>query len=192
MATLWPNAWYSDATSTGTTAYSYGTSTAGTINNLRPMPVMGASYPSTIVDWKYIAEAAKALGMALKGQKQWEKAMALKAKQPPPPPIRMPAPIEFNRYINASDLLEEFIKFLGENDVRKGQVMELPLELFIKWLVIRACEEDKEEPNVTLALPPPKTKPRCMGCQKFIGKGVLVPFHNEQCASHYYQRIKVA
>lgn len=67
-------------------------------------------------------------------------------------PIRRPPPREFNRFINASDLLEEFIHYLGTLSVKKSEVMELPVELFIKWLIIRACEADGEEPNVEMPL----------------------------------------
>lgn len=101
---------------------------------------------------------------------------------------RLPAPREFNRYINASDLLEEFIGFLGEHDVRQSEVMSMPLELFIKWLIIRACEEDQEEPNVTLQLPAPKQKTRCLGCGKFMKKDVKLLMHGEQCAQYYFRR----
>lgn len=103
---------------------------------------------------------------------------------------RRPSPLEFNKYINASDLMEEFIEFLGENKVKQQEAWNIPIEHFIKWLIIRACEEDKEEANVTLELPSPKKQPRCMGCQKFMPKLIEAPFHTEICAGFYFSRQK--
>ena len=105
----------------------------------------------------------------------------------PGPSPRQPAPREFNRYINASDLLEEFIRFLGEHKVRQGEVLKLPIDLFVKWLILRACEQDGEEPNVTLQLPPPRQQARCLGCGRWA-KGLTVPFHDSHCAGFYYKR----
>ena len=102
--------------------------------------------------------------------------------------LRAPAPRNFNRYINASDLMEEFIQFLGEQKDKKGEVFQLPMELFIKWLIIRACEEDQEEPNVTLELPSPKKQNRCLGCNQFMVKDVM-PLHNDKCANIYFNRV---
>ncbi len=102
--------------------------------------------------------------------------------------IRRSAPKEFNKYINSSDLLHEFIAFLGEQKVRQSEVMGLPIELFIKWLIIRACEEDHEEPNVTLTLPSPKRQPRCLGCGRFVPKALSPTLHNVRCAEFYFSR----
>jgi hypothetical protein len=71
---------------------------------------------------------------------------------------------EFNRYLNASDLLEDFIKFVGTADVSRGEFLKLPVELFIKWLVVEAARADGEpveeweadlHKNVPRLLPPP-------------------------------------
>lgn len=102
---------------------------------------------------------------------------------------RLPPPREFNPYINASDMLEEFFRFLGTEQVRKREVFKLPLDLFVKWLIIRACEADGEEPPVTLELPAPKQQPRCLGCQRFLPAGVPVLLHGQRCAGYYYARI---
>ena len=103
-------------------------------------------------------------------------------------PPRM-KPSGFNKYVNASDLLEEFIAFLGSERVKKGEVMGLPVELFIKWLIIRACEEDEEEPNVVLQLPAPKAKPRCLGCGQYMHLNPGIPLiHNQQCSQYYFSR----
>jgi len=104
-------------------------------------------------------------------------------------PLGAPKPPSgFNKYVNASDLLEEFIKFLGDEGVRRAEIMGMPVELFIKWLIIRACEEDEEEPNVTLELPAPAKQPRCLGCQRFMKRGTVVPLHGETCSGLYFRR----
>lgn len=101
---------------------------------------------------------------------------------------RRPPPREFNRYINASDLLEEFIAWVGQQGVRQGEFMDLPVDLFVKWLVIRACEEDQEEPNVVLALPVPAAQPRCLGCQRFMSRDTTIPLHDGTCAERHFGR----
>ena len=107
--------------------------------------------------------------------------------------LRRPAPLEFNRYINGSDLLEEFIAFAGEHGARQDDVLELPVELFVKWLIVRACEEDQEEPPEVIeprALRRPQ--PRCLGCQRWMRRGVELPMHDDRCASLYFARRAVA
>lgn len=83
---------------------------------------------------------------------------------------------DFNPYVNASDLLEEFIKFCGEEDVSQQEFLKLPLELFIAWMVTRAAEKDGDEPdpmekailhNGMAKLAPP-SKPKCFHCGRFI------------------------
>jgi hypothetical protein len=82
---------------------------------------------------------------------------------------------EFNRYINGSDMLEEFIKFIsGIGKINKQEFFNLPVELFIQWLVIRAAEQDGEDADYTpviKALPNPnrhKHSIRCKCCGKFM------------------------
>ncbi len=106
-----------------------------------------------------------------------------------PDDARRGMPREFNKFINASDLLEEFIEWLGAQDIRQSEVMGLPLEYFIKWLVIRACEVDQEEPNVEMpALPAPKAKHRCLNCGQFMFLSVILPLHAGYCADRYFQK----
>lgn len=102
-------------------------------------------------------------------------------------PRRLPAPLEFNRYLNASDLLEEFIAWLGTEGVRQGEVMDLPLDLFVKWVIVRACEQDDEEPNVALDVPR-RPQPRCLGCQRFMPRRARVPLHGPRCAERHFAR----
>lgn len=116
-------------------------------------------------------------------------AVERQARQPTPgPPRRLPPPRAFNPYISASDLLEEFIGFVGTEGVRQRDVLALPIDLFVRWLIIRACEEDQEEPNVTLDLPAPPPQPRCLGCQRFMARATPLPLHGQRCASLYFDR----
>lgn len=109
---------------------------------------------------------------------------------PTQPRVAAP-PRGFNRYVNASDLLEEFILFLGEQGVQKREFMDLPISLFVKWLIIRAMEEDGEEPDVVLQLPAPTGQPRCYGCGRFMQRTVKLPMHDSRCAAFYYERVEV-
>lgn len=89
---------------------------------------------------------------------------------------------EFNRYINASDLLEEFIDFVADvGQIDKQGFLALPVELFIRWLIIRAAEADGDEApedvgalRQQLALPSPQKttsiKPHCRHCGRFVEK----------------------
>lgn len=82
---------------------------------------------------------------------------------------------EFNRYVNASDLLEEFIDFCGKLGVKQQDFLNIPIELFINWLIIMAANADGEPvpDDVTPvekhpALPAPNNQPRCRACGRFI------------------------
>lgn len=77
---------------------------------------------------------------------------------------------DFNPFINVSDRLEEFIEFCGKQGVKQGEMLELPINLFIGWLVISAAKHDQEpEPDIKL-LPDLRKHsfPRCIGCGRFI------------------------
>lgn len=86
---------------------------------------------------------------------------------------------EFNRYVNASDLLEEFIDFVDEvGGINKERFLALPIETFIRWLVLRAAQADgetlpEEETAITqsvLALPSPTRRlaRNCKCCGRFV------------------------
>lgn len=88
---------------------------------------------------------------------------------------------EFNRYVNASDLLEEFIDFVdGVGGIDKERFLALPIETFIRWLVLRAAQADgesmpEEETAITqsvLALPEPvhRMKRNCKCCGRFVSR----------------------
>lgn len=64
---------------------------------------------------------------------------------------------EFNPYLNASDLLVAFVKEVGTIDgVNQDEVLRLPIEAFINWLVLQAATKDgdsiKDLPTVKDAL----------------------------------------
>lgn len=77
---------------------------------------------------------------------------------------------EFNPFVNASDKIEDFIRFCGDQGIRQGEMLDLPIKLFIGWLIIEAAKADREpEPDVPL-IPDLRrhTTPRCLGCGRFI------------------------
>lgn len=84
------------------------------------------------------------------------------------------APRDFNPFLNASDKIEDFIKFCGQHGVRKDEMLQLPLKLFIAWLVIEAAKADQEpEPNIPL-LPDlrKRTEARCAQCGRFMKRTI--------------------
>jgi len=112
---------------------------------------------------------------------------------------------EFNRFINASDLLQEFISFLGTLGVKQGQVFDIPIELFINWLVFKAAVQDEEIPPKDLTPPEihPKllqakektASPKCLCCGKFIRKDLAIKgfnFCNGVHASRFADRLSLA
>lgn len=65
---------------------------------------------------------------------------------------------EFNPYINASDLLEAFIRDVGKYDgVDQGEILRVPIEAFINWIILEAAKRDGDPleglPSVESALP---------------------------------------
>lgn len=62
---------------------------------------------------------------------------------------------EFNRFINASDLMAQFVEFCGkEAGVGRGEFLDLPLKLFIGYLITEAAKADGEpEPKDIKLLP---------------------------------------
>lgn len=83
---------------------------------------------------------------------------------------------DFNRYINASDLLEEFLRYLRSMGVKRKDVMKVDLGVFISWLIIAAAEADQidkpQEEVLMIEHHVKKTKltPKCKCCAKFIPK----------------------
>ena len=80
---------------------------------------------------------------------------------------------DFNPFLNASDKIEEFIRFCGSVGVKQDEMMDVPIRLFIAWLVIEAAKADGEpEPADVPLLPDLKAraKPRCRSCGRFTSR----------------------
>jgi len=80
----------------------------------------------------------------------------------------------FNKFLNASDLLEEFIAYCAEQKMTRKDFAELPVSLFIYWLIVRAAENDGDPthesmPLLTHAVSEQKFKPsHCKCCGRFL------------------------
>lgn len=81
---------------------------------------------------------------------------------------------EFSPYLNASDLLAEFVKYVGSLGVRREDVLHLPIHLFVSWLIIEAAERDgdaRPEDVIPVEEDPALLeirRPRCLACNRFI------------------------
>lgn len=106
---------------------------------------------------------------------------------------------EFNRYLNASDLLEEFIREVGRLGVRQHQVTEGLFGVFLHWLILRAADQDQEEapPGVFPVakhpglLAAPSKVPRCRQCGRFVKRKAAaagLPFCDEWHMAVFWQR----
>jgi len=51
----------------------------------------------------------------------------------------------FNPFINASDLMGEFIDFLADRGIDPVSIMNCPVDLFVTWLIWKAAEADGDE-----------------------------------------------
>jgi hypothetical protein len=98
---------------------------------------------------------------------------------------------EFNRYINASDLLEDFIRDLGVAGIKQGEVLGVPIEAFINWIIHRAAEADGDPVPAEIPRLEDQARkrhhPRCRCCGRFIRRkqadsGLLF------CNGEHYQR----
>lgn len=81
---------------------------------------------------------------------------------------------DFSPYMNASDMVGQFVDYVRQAGVKRDDVLGLPLKLFIAWLVIEAAERDGDDvPGDVLRIeqdPALKSvvKPRCLACGRFI------------------------
>lgn len=102
----------------------------------------------------------------------------------------------FNRYLNASDLIEEFIRFVGKLGCRQSQVLKIPLRTFIDYLIIRSAETDgiaipAGVPQIETHLEL-KMKNRCLFCQRFVCHKVIdngFSFCDGTHAQRYWKKI---
>lgn len=77
---------------------------------------------------------------------------------------------DFNSFINASDKLESFVKFCGEQGVRQSEMLEIPVKHFIAWLVVEAARADGEEMEAAL---PDLSHPRRCRCGRFLARRLV-------------------
>ena len=105
---------------------------------------------------------------------------------------------EFNRHINASDLLEAFIGDLGKLGVKQDEVLGIPIEMFINWLIFQAAEQDGDDAPADVPLLEssvnPHKHPKCLGCGRFIRKTLVehkVHFCNPEHHERYLKRIGI-
>jgi hypothetical protein len=105
---------------------------------------------------------------------------------------------EFNRFLNASDLLEQFIRDLGHVGVKQDEVLEIPVGLFINWLIIKSAEQDQEPipkdvPSLKKALQSQRKGIKCKCCGKFISEDRVklgLTFCNADHYSSYEKRLE--
>lgn len=100
----------------------------------------------------------------------------------------------FNPYVNASDMLAKFIEFLGPLHVRRHEVSELPLKLFVNWLILAAASADGDTPPagvipITRKHLPNRVGPRCPACGHFVVKSLGYQYCNPTCAAQHYERL---
>lgn len=82
----------------------------------------------------------------------------------------------FNKYLNASDLLEDFVQYCAEEKMSRKDFSEIPISLFIYWLIVKAAEADGDDtsdvlPLLTTTVNNTKNhRHRCRCCGKFLSK----------------------
>lgn len=104
---------------------------------------------------------------------------------------------EFSPQLNASDMVAKFVEYVGSLGVRQSEVLNLPLELFINWLIITAAERDNdpvpadivpvERHSVVMEI----KRPRCLYCQRFISRYAVqqrFPFCNPEHGGRYLEK----
>lgn len=109
-----------------------------------------------------------------------------------------PANRDFNPYLNASDLLAKFVEEVGQIGVARDDVINLPVQLFIAWLVIKSAERDGDplpEGVIPVERDPALleiTNPKCVNCGRFIPKLHVkhkFPFCDPVHAQRHLERI---
>jgi hypothetical protein len=112
---------------------------------------------------------------------------------------------EFNPFVNAGDRIAEFIEYVRREvpAIQGSDISQLPLELFVNWLILEAAEKDGDEappdvvpvPNSRLLVD--RINPRCRypKCGRFIKRAsVDVGFNycNPQHAEQHVLLLKAA
>lgn len=78
---------------------------------------------------------------------------------------------DFNPFLNASDMLEEYIRELAPHGIRQDQVLKIPIISFINWLIHKAMEKDNEPPPQDVPRLPSiagRSYDRCQLCGRFL------------------------
>jgi hypothetical protein len=89
---------------------------------------------------------------------------------------------EFNPFVNASDIMEEFVEFVAALGVRRQAFLELPLGLFVKYLILRSAEKDgddleelgvspeslRADKALVASTKPLKWSGRCLRCGRYV------------------------
>lgn len=86
--------------------------------------------------------------------------------------------LAFNRFLNASELLEQFIADLAPHGVKQSQVLKVPVEAFINWLIAQAARADGDEP------PRQRHQFRCVQCKRFLPTKLIAQGVNFCSAQH--------
>ena len=96
----------------------------------------------------------------------------------------------FNKYLNASDLLEDFVRYCASERLSRKDFAELPLSLFIYWLIAKAAEADGDStddivPLLETSVKQQRYQPhRCQCCGKSLSKRFLENHVHFCSASH--------
>jgi len=100
-----------------------------------------------------------------------------------------------NKYLNASDMLEEFMTWCAEDPrLTKREFAQLPIHLFIQWLIVRAAENDNEpiqEEKRALELAK-KPVQRCGHCGRYTALGMPYCDSAHAIAARHRQRSRTA
>lgn len=108
---------------------------------------------------------------------------------------------EFNPYVNAGDLLGSFIDFVRQSvpGVRRADIPELPVQLFVNWLILEAAQRDGDPvPSDVVPLPDnrllvARIRPRCLlpVCRRFIARSVAMAGFNYCNPPHAERHMKL-
>lgn len=103
---------------------------------------------------------------------------------------------DFSPHMNASDMLSDFVRYVRGLGVPQEEVLGLPLQLFVSWLIIEAAERDGDPvpegvvPVGQDAALREHVKPKCLQCGRFIKRlhqKHRFPFCSPQHGARYSQ-----
>lgn len=114
--------------------------------------------------------------------------------------------LDFNKYLNASDLLEQFIKDLGVAGVTQSKVLKVPIHAFINWIILKSAEADDIPPPPDIpklealsdvmelkAQPTSNSKCKCIRCGHFLSETMErmgMKFCKGSCMNAYVRKMK--